>query len=206
LKAELSKFLPINAVDATIQWIKEYQFQLTIAKARSSKLGDFRPPNPKKPYYRISVNHNLNQYEFLITLVHEIAHLITFDSLGRKAEPHGIEWQNNYSLLLRKTIELDCYPKDLLPAIRTHMHRPSASSCSDTQLARELRKYNSNAHTNHFQLLEDLPKNTQFVIYSDRRKRLFKKGERLRKRFRCVEVTTGKTFLVSPVAEVLLVK
>lgn len=205
MKAELSKFLPPNAVDSAILWIKAYQFQLIIAKARSSKLGDFRPPNPKKPYYRISVNHNLNQYEFLITLVHEIAHLITFDAFGRKVEPHGIEWQNNYSLFLKKTIELNCYPKELLPAIQAHMHRPSASSCSDIQLARELRKYNTQAHANNFQLLEDLPFSTQFVIYSDRRKRLFKKGERLRKRYRCVEVATGKTFLVSPVAEVMAV-
>jgi len=194
----------LYAVDTIIEWIEKYQFQLTIAKARSSKLGDFRPPNPKKPYYRISVNHNLNPYEFLITLVHEIAHLVTYDAFGRKVEPHGTEWKNNYIQLLHKTVELNCYPIALMPAIQFHMQHPGASSCADTQLARELRKYNTNVIP--FQLLEELPTGTQFVIQTDRRKRLFKKGERLRKRFRCVEVATSRTFLVSPVAEVIEVK
>ncbi len=201
MKAELNKFLPANSIDTVMRWIQSYQFQLTIAKARSSKLGDFRPPNPKKPYYRISVNHNLNPYEFLITLVHEVAHLLTFDEYGRKVEPHGKEWKNQYAALLQETIQLNCYPTELLPAIQAHIQRPGASSCADAQLARELRKYNVDPIP--FQLLEELPASTQFVIRTDRRKRLFKKGARLRKRYRCVEVATGKTYLVSPVAEVV---
>jgi SprT protein len=48
--------------------------------ARSSKLGDYRPPQRGLPH-RISVNHNLNQHEFLITLIHEMAHLLCWENM-----------------------------------------------------------------------------------------------------------------------------
>ena len=39
--------------------------------------------------HRISVNGNLNKYSFLITLIHELAHLLTFTQYKNRVDPHG---------------------------------------------------------------------------------------------------------------------
>jgi predicted SprT family Zn-dependent metalloprotease len=41
-----------------------------------------------------TVNSNLNKYKFLITLIHEISHLVAFEKFGRNIKPHG---NNEYS-------------------------------------------------------------------------------------------------------------
>jgi predicted SprT family Zn-dependent metalloprotease len=42
--------------------------------------------------HEITVNSNLNKYKFLITLIHEISHLVAFEKFGRNIKPHGNEW------------------------------------------------------------------------------------------------------------------
>ena len=48
-------------------------------------------------------------------------------------------------------------------------------------------------------LVEELPEGALFVLDDGK---IFKKGQRLRKRFQCVEVKTGKLYLFSPIYEV----
>ncbi len=64
-----------------------------------------------------------------------------------------------------------------------------------------LRKYDTN--TNGYKLVEEIPLHGLFRLDDGK---VFKKGERQRKRFKCIEVKTGRTFLFSPVYEVELVK
>jgi SprT protein len=47
--------------------------------------------------------------------------------------------------------------------------------------------------------VEQLPEGQLFDIGEGR---IFKKGKKLRKRFQCVEVETGKLYLFSPIYEV----
>jgi len=64
-------------------------------------------------------------------------------------------------------------------------------------LLRVLRKYD--AKESHHRLVEELPVHS---IFKTNDGRVFKKEEKLRKRFRCTEIKTGRVYLFSPVYEV----
>mgnify|MGYP001066700116 FL=1 len=49
----------------------------------------------------------------------------------------------------------------------------------------------------------ELPQQTLFVGPSGRK---FQKGEKLRKRYQCVEISTGKVYLFQPNAQVTILK
>jgi SprT protein len=95
----LADYLPDGCLEAVLEYIYLHKVQLTITKARGSILGDYRHPYNGKGH-RISVNGDLNKYTFFVTLLHEIAHLITFEQHGRKAIAHGKEWKTNFGKLL----------------------------------------------------------------------------------------------------------
>ena len=59
-----------------------------VKKSRSSKYGDYRPPL-KGSNHLITINYDMNKYAFLITLVHEIAHLTNWNKHKDKVKPHG---------------------------------------------------------------------------------------------------------------------
>ncbi|MNI76104.1 hypothetical protein D3C73_1323090 [compost metagenome] len=79
------------------------------------------------------------------------------------------------------------------------MSNPAASSCSDLQLSRALKKYD--ADTTDILHVEQLPANANFKIKDGRR---FTKGERIRKRYRCVCLDDKRVYLFNPLAEVFL--
>ena len=96
----LKKYIPENAVEKVIELLNTYQPQIKISRSRTTKLGDYRPPQGNIKIHRISVNHDLNSYAFLVTLLHELAHLVTWQNHKRKAKPHGTEWKNAFKSLL----------------------------------------------------------------------------------------------------------
>ena len=59
---------------------------------RNSRYGDYTAPRNGQNHL-ITVNHNLNKYAFLITLVHEVAHLVTYNNHRHRVSPHGGEWK-----------------------------------------------------------------------------------------------------------------
>ncbi len=171
---------------------------LTIKKSRSTKLGDFRPAHDKTPA-RISVNGDLNKYSFLVTLIHEIAHGVCWIKYNSKVKPHGDEWKRIYSEMLSQFIGNEIFPTDLEKIIVKHIHRPKASSCSDMNLLKALKKYDAIPSL----FLEDLPFDAHFELSSGR---IFQKKEQKRKRFYCIELKTQRAYLVNPLAEVRLVE
>ena len=91
----LEKYLPQAAVSAAFELIKTHNVHLKIVNERVTRHGDYRKmPNGQ---HKITVNASLNKYRFLITLVHEIAHLAAFAKYGRFIKPHGLEWKKNLS-------------------------------------------------------------------------------------------------------------
>ena len=86
----LQHFLPPNTLDPVLAYLQHYHVHLTVAKERKSILGDYRHRTHAKNH-RISVNGNLNKYAFLITLLHELAHLLAFENFGNRIAPHGRE-------------------------------------------------------------------------------------------------------------------
>ncbi len=114
----LADYIPENAIPVALNWLENSNVQLRITKSRSSKLGDYRPPLLKK-FHRISVNHNLNKYNFLLTFVHEYAHLKNWDQFQRNVKPHGVEWKKAFRELMEPFLEKDIFPADLKPVVVT---------------------------------------------------------------------------------------
>jgi SprT protein len=193
---QLQDYLPEGSFDAVSQYLLQYKVQLTITRARTSVLGDYRNSQTDKNH-RISVNGNLNQYSFLITLLHELAHLFTYERFGHRVSAHGQEWKNEFSKILALFLLKKIFPLDIQKALYKTLQNPAASSCSDTSLLRVLYQYDKKAEG--VLLIETLPVGTVFTIKGGRE---FKKAEKVRKRFKCVELATGKMYLFSPVYEV----
>ncbi len=196
LEHALIRYLPEQAVPALATLIMELHVHLRITKARSSKLGDYRAPHAGQGH-RISVNHNLNQYAFMITLVHELAHLTTWNTHQHRVDPHGKEWKSEFQELMIPFLNQDIFPSDVLMALKAYMYNPAAASCSDPHLQKVLARYDEHPVIH----LEDIPDGALFSLPNGM---IFKKGEKRRTRYRCIEQKSGRAYLVSGVAEVEL--
>ncbi len=195
----LAQYIPAEAAPLIAKWIDYFQCEFKISKTRSTKLGDYRHPYGGKGH-RISVNFNLNRYAFLITTVHEFAHLLTWNDFKNKVKPHGSEWKNNFKRMMVPFFDMKIFPEDVHRAINNYMSNPAASSCSDLHLSRALKKYDA-ADTSGLHL-EQLPLHANFKIKDGRR---FTRGERIRKRYRCVCLDDQRIYLFNPLAEVFLI-
>ena len=193
----LKKYLPEASVPLIAEWIVQYDFKLKITKERNSRLGDYTAPQ-RGMNHVITINHNLNKYSFLITLVHEVAHLVTYNQHRDNVLPHGKEWKANFRILMQPFLTTDIFPLEVFSALRSYMADPAASSCSDDRLLRTLKLHDEN---NDLIFVERLTIGTIFLYNGNK---LFKKGERVRKRYRCVEISTGAVYLFNPLTEVQL--
>ena len=198
-KQILKKYLPEKTIDTIIEWIVNEKFYLRISRSRTTKLGDFRPASKYQPH-KISVNHDLNKYSFLITLVHEIAHLLVWNKHKRKAKPHGIEWKTEFYYLMNNFLNKNIFPEDVEETLKNYLKNAKAASGSDLELTRCLQKYDDNPQQ---LVLENIPHNSVFQIQNGR---IFKKKGKVRKRYKCVCMTNKKIYLVNPLVNVVLVK
>ncbi|WP_437921736.1 SprT-like domain-containing protein [Sphingobacterium sp. LRF_L2] len=197
---QLSKYVPAAAAPIISQWINDTSCRFRVSKSRKTKLGDYMAPFQGQPH-KISVNHDLNPYAFLITTIHEFAHLKTWQLFKNKVKPHGSEWKENYKKLMQPFLTLGIFPQDILQAITKYMNNPAASSCTDMNLYRVLRQYDTNQQQ-EITTVESISEGSYFLFNGTR---MFQKQEKLRKRYKCIEVTTEKVYLFHPIAEVILV-
>lgn len=192
----LEKYLPSHAVVPVFKMIEDNRIHLKIVNERVTRHGDYR----KGPdgVHQITVNANLNKFRFLITLVHEISHLIAFERFSRNIKPHGDQWKFTFQQLMLPFINPEIFPTQLLPLIARHFKNPKASSDTDAQLSVALKKFDPATDKNY---VFELPAGGFFRIYNGK---VFKKGQKLRKRYQCLEVATGKIYLFQPNAQVEL--
>lgn len=195
--SKLLKYIPEDAAPIVYTWFERYKFQLRISKPRKTKLGDFRPSNHQFPH-RISVNGDLNKYHFLLTLTHEVAHLISWNKYKNSILPHGSEWKLNYKQLMDEVLQEVSLPQSLLDTLKKHLANPKATSSSDALLIQELRKYDVN---NHRLLLHEIEEGAHFLFQEKRR---FRKGKLRRTRYLCQDLSNGKAYLIHRAAEVEL--
>ena len=193
---KLQDYLPENSSDDVLYYLNHYKVQLTITRQRQTVLGDYRHAYKEKSH-RISVNGNLNKYSFLITLLHELAHLFTFDQHGNKVQPHGTEWKQAFGNILSKFLIKKTFPADIEIALQKTLKNPAASSCGDMQLLRTLRNYDAKKENNL--LVEQLPFGSKFSIKGGR---VFVKNEKVRTRYKCLELATNKYYLFNGLYEV----
>jgi len=205
---DLHNFIPETSLQYVLDWFQVNPVHLRISKARSSKFGDYRAPFKKFPA-RISVNHNLNKFDFLITLVHEMAHHDVwrqamelahgFSLRHRKLRPlpHGKEWKAQYRNLMQPLMTGIVFPEDVLHHLKSYFENPRSSSKSNENLVVALKKYDD---PDNSVFIESLAFDTVFTLPAGR---TFRKGEKLRKRYRCVCLNNGRVYLFSPTARVM---
>lgn len=192
----LAQYMPVSAAPIIARWIDYFQCEFKISRSRATKLGDYRHPY-RNDGHKISVNNNLNRYAFLVTTVHEFAHLLTWNDYQNKVKPHGEEWKRNFKKMMNPFLEQGVFPQDIHIAVVTYLNNPSAASCTDLKLSRTLKKYdNRQQEAAH---IEELAMN---AVFSTKDGRKFIKGERIRKRYRCTCLDNGKIYLFNPLAEV----
>lgn len=196
LENAIKKFIPEPAVPLIAQWIQEHNVHLHISHSRRSKLGDYMHPYQGKGH-RISINYNLNAFDFLITLVHEFAHLTTWNQYQHKVSPHGAEWKEEYRKLMQPFMHLPIFPDDVLLALRRHFINPGASSCSDLHLQRVLQRYDRKKDDT-ITTVERVPAGAMFKLRNDH---TFIKGPLRRTRFECKSIVNNRTYLISAIAE-----
>jgi hypothetical protein len=190
----LRKYLPEDYIEYVIDLLVEYPVQFKISRPRKTKLGDFRA-NPKG-LHTITVNGDLNPYSFLITTIHEFAHLATYNKYKHRVKPHGEEWKLNYSKMIYPIIEMGHLPDDISKTLLQSLYSVKASSCTDQNLYRVLLKYNTNEQGTN--LLEELDQHSVFTFNG----KSYTKGNLRRTRYVCVDNSNNRRYLISALAQV----
>lgn len=189
------KYVPLAAADYCFDLLSHYGFQFKITRSRKTKLGDYRFLSQERKHM-ITVNHDLNRFQFLVTYLHEVAHLITFELHQHRVLPHGKEWKNNFRKLLEDLNLPSIFPEDLRSVIDTYLRNPKASSCADPTLFKALSRYDTKKNGEKF--LADLGPGEIFQFNN----RLFQKELKKRTRSVCLDMKTGKQYLIPEVATV----
>ena len=197
----LEQFLPRGAFDEIAPFFKTHTIHLTLTHERRSVLGDYRNPVPDSPHHKISINTNLNPYSFLITLLHELAHMLTFVHFQHKAQPHGKEWKTQFRHILIPFMGKRFFPADVEKALYAYLHNPAASTCTDAELYKALYRYDE--HKPGFKLVDDLGVNQYFETEDGN---LYQTVEKLRTRTKCRNISNGKLYLFQGIAEVKAVR
>ena len=171
-----------------------------LSRPRRTKLGDHRPPGRGRTHHRITVNDDLNPYAFLTTLLHEIAHVTTWERLRhrvRRYPPHGRDWKREFGAILEPFVDAALLPDDIAAALATFMRNPAAASCSDRGLVLALAKYDLPDAGRH--RVEDLPPGSVFRVETGQ---VFRLGPRLRSRYQCFEQPGGQEYRVHGLSRV----
>ena len=179
MSTDYKKFVPVKAIPFVQFLIDEHSFDLIIVNQRQTKHGDFRKlPDGR---FQITVNNNLNKYQFLLTLVHEIAHHVTHQKFGR-VRPHGKEWKMVFQHLM-------------LPFLATYLKNPKASTDSDVNLSLVLKGNEA-----------EKGKNFIFEINSgsffEFKNIIYRRGNKRRTRFECLNMDNQKVYLFNQNVEV----
>jgi predicted SprT family Zn-dependent metalloprotease len=194
----LEKYIPQASVASIFQLITTHNIYLKIVNERVTRHGDYR--KDAQGFHLITINSNLNQYRFLITLIHEIAHLVAFNKYGRDIKPHGIEWKHTFQRLMVPLIRPEIFPNSVLSLVANHFRNPTASSDTDARLAFALKQFDERKPDVFF--IHEVPNGSLFRI---KKGRIFQKIGLRVKRYECTEMSSGKMYLFNANAEVEII-
>lgn len=191
------RFVPKPAAAYCLKLWEHFGFEFKIKKSRQTKLGDYRYSHKTK-LHTITINNDLNPYSFLLTYLHEVAHLVTFDEYGRRASPHGKEWKQNFVKIAQPVLSDEVFPPPIISVLTNYFKNPKAASCSDPALYNVLKQFDE---PNDKVLLKKVEVGTVF----DFNGRQFRKLEKKRTRSVCLELKTNRRYLISELAEIKIV-
>jgi hypothetical protein len=196
----VSRLLPEGAWPYVAGLLSEHRVVVRLSRPRRTKLGDHRSPSRGVGHHRISVNDDLNPYAFLMTLLHEIAHMTTWEKLRqrvRRYPPHGREWKREFERILVPVVAGGMLPADVEQAVAVSMRDPAAATCSDRRLLLALSRYDREEPGRR--RLEELASGCVFRVDSGQ---VFRMGPRLRSRYQCFELATGREYRVHSLSRV----
>ncbi|MCY4298647.1 MAG: sprT domain-containing protein [Flavobacteriaceae bacterium] len=188
----LKNYLPNDSYPIIARYLKNKVILVKVTPPRMTKAGDFTFIKNQPNSCRITVNNSGNKYEFLITLVHEIAHFYVFlkhKNNYLKLKPHGYQWKTEFSSLMQPLMSQKIFPKSVLERLKRHMMDPKASTSTDVLLVKALNQYAPK--TNHISVRE-IPIGKTFLFRNGIQ---YTRGRKKIKRIECIEITTGKKYL-----------
>jgi hypothetical protein len=188
----LKSRVPDQALDYCYRAWLEKPFKFIITRKRSTKLGDYRYTTVDKSH-TITVNEDLNIYSFLVTYLHEVAHLRTTVNHGLKVKPHGEEWKFEFKVLMDPLLKEEIFPEVILQPLHKYIQNAKASSCTDADLLKALRLFDADSKELY---LSNLALGDTFKF----NKRMFKKLEIKRSRALCKDLENGKKYYISEMA------
>ena len=194
----LFNYLPPASIDYCRELLAVEDIEIKVVNIRKTRHGDYK--RLSNGNHLITLNATPNPYRFLITLIHEIAHLKAFENYGRRIKPHGKEWKYTFKQLMLPCLRPAVFPGELLPILALHFKNPKASSTTDTRLALALKNYDPPSDTTP---VLEIPPGAIFKMYNGKH---FKRGNQRVKRIECIELSTGRLYLFQPNAEVLQIK
>lgn len=179
------KYFPENSIDYCFQLWETHRIQFSISQPRKSIYGNYFFKNG---IHHISVNGNLNPEAFLVTFLHEVAHLLVRVRNKKRTQPHGKEWKNEFRNVLLPMLKESVFSNEVALALIKHLDSPTASSCSDPVLHGVLMKNQPDGH--EFVTVSEI----EIKAFFEYEGRLFQRLEKVRTRFDCVEIPSGKTY------------
>ncbi len=197
IKANLARFVPEKALDEVVHLLCAYPIHLGLKAPRRGVYGDYRSPAPGTSLHKITVNGDMNPYAFLITFIHEYAHLLTAVHYP-KSKAHGPEWKRTYKQLAYPFIEKGIFPEDIKQALILYFRTTPSSTAKDHNLMRVLFKYEKKKANEY--LLEQLPENAHFVYD----KHIFEKGCKNKEKYTCKRLPEKTIYIFSPTTRVFL--
>jgi hypothetical protein len=196
MNKQVAQHIPENAIGILNDVLEEHPINIKIVNSRKSKHGDFK----KKPNIQpeITINNSLNKYHFLLTIIHELAHFITFKK-HKRVKPHGKEWKQNFQHLMLPFLQPTIFPNELLPFLANYLKNPKASTGSDTKLTYALKQYDAKSDKS---FIFEIEFGSLFMFNN----KTYKKGRLRRTRFECTEISDQRIYLFNKNAEVKLLK
>jgi len=187
------KYLNRKSEDQILKWEKDFCVTIEVSRPCSTRLGVFIPKNNGKNL--IKINQDLNQYSFLITLVHELAHASIWTKFGSMVKPHGDEWKKEFQKMMLRFLNPEYFPEDILKALSRHMINPKATTVRDIKLTEILMSYND-------QEVITINSLENGVCFKTSDGREFRKIKKMRKNYKCIELKSDKIYRFSPLAVV----
>lgn len=192
----LTNHLPPASLNYCYELWKRGGFSLKLTASRKSKLGDYSFDR-RTGAHVITLNRDLNTYEFLLTYLHEVAHYAVTVNVGLKVKPHGQEWKASFSQIVQPMLEQAVFPPEVSQLLRKHLRSPKASARSDIALSRALQKYDRFEEIPPV-YLEALQPGDRFE-FNDQ---VFEKRADRRTRVLCKLIPSGRLYLISKAATV----
>jgi hypothetical protein len=199
-KTILQSYIPVESVDEICNILALYPLKIKIVNPRKRIQGSYRRPRFSTECHIITINRDLNPYTFLITLLHEIAHMQAW--VKNRTLRHGTDWKLCFTNLIKQFLSLNVFPEDIQCALKKHLQNIKSSEFLDIFLSKTLQKYDAEPSTAQNLIpLEDVPKNTVF-LYGDKK---MEKQSLMRKYYLCRDLKTNKLYRCHPLMKVSLV-